>query len=435
MSDRKKARATTALITLIASTPLRAQQCEPAWRVVDGVNDIVYAIAMWDPDGAGPREPIVVVGGRFTQAGGAPANHIATWNPATGVWEALGSGMNGSVRALTALPDGDLIAGGEFFTAGGVEAHKVARWDGERWHAMGAGLPGGSGGFEFPTAAVYAFVTTPRGELMAGGNFFLEGGGTSLRNLATWDGDTWQPLSERIDQQISFAVQCMSIVPGGDLIVGGYIFGAGTVETQGIARWDGAEWSAMGSGLTISSFGFGGPFAMVNGPSGELVVGGDFHVDQPAGERIRWLTQWDGAEWRPLGEGVNDWVFALLPRPDGGVIVGGWFDAAGGQPAPGLARWDGEQWSDLPGAAATTYALAELPGGDIAVGHRRGLAIWGCRDCYADCDGDQSLDFFDFLCFQNLFAAGDPTADCDGDGELAFFDFLCFQNAFAAGCP
>ncbi|MFG0285307.1 MAG: DUF1028 domain-containing protein [Phycisphaerales bacterium JB039] len=55
--------------------------------------------------------------------------------------------------------------------------------------------------------------------------------------------------------------------------------------------------------------------------------------------------------------------------------------------------------------------------------------------CYADCDGSGDLNFFDFLCYQNLFAAGDPDADCDGDGTLTFFDFLCFQNAFAAGCP
>ncbi|MFG0282831.1 MAG: GC-type dockerin domain-anchored protein [Phycisphaerales bacterium JB039] len=55
--------------------------------------------------------------------------------------------------------------------------------------------------------------------------------------------------------------------------------------------------------------------------------------------------------------------------------------------------------------------------------------------CYPDCDESGSLDFFDFLCFQNAFAAGDPYADCDGTGALDFFDFLCFQNEFAAGCP
>ncbi len=57
--------------------------------------------------------------------------------------------------------------------------------------------------------------------------------------------------------------------------------------------------------------------------------------------------------------------------------------------------------------------------------------------CYADCDDGGSLDFFDFLCFQNYFATGDLLADCDFDGQLTFFDFLCFQNAFvqATNCP
>ena len=55
--------------------------------------------------------------------------------------------------------------------------------------------------------------------------------------------------------------------------------------------------------------------------------------------------------------------------------------------------------------------------------------------CYADFDGDGELTIFDFLAYQNAFAASDPAADCDGDGSLTIFDFLCFQNEFAAGCP
>jgi hypothetical protein len=62
--------------------------------------------------------------------------------------------------------------------------------------------------------------------------------------------------------------------------------------------------------------------------------------------------------------------------------------------------------------------------------YRAGTAV-----CYPDCDGNEVLDFFDFLCFQNSFLAGDPYADCDGNGVLDFFDFLCFQNEFLAGCP
>ncbi|MFG0284436.1 MAG: GC-type dockerin domain-anchored protein [Phycisphaerales bacterium JB039] len=64
------------------------------------------------------------------------------------------------------------------------------------------------------------------------------------------------------------------------------------------------------------------------------------------------------------------------------------------------------------------------------------IAVWpGGDSCRADVNGDGLLDFFDFLEFQNLFAAGDLRADFTGDGVLDFFDFLAFQNEFAAGCP
>ena len=63
------------------------------------------------------------------------------------------------------------------------------------------------------------------------------------------------------------------------------------------------------------------------------------------------------------------------------------------------------------------------------------VELFESAGCYADCDGSGTLDFFDFLCFQNAFAGGDPYADCDDSGTLDFFDFLCFQNEFAAGCP
>ncbi|MFG0286433.1 MAG: hypothetical protein ACF8R7_18625, partial [Phycisphaerales bacterium JB039] len=60
--------------------------------------------------------------------------------------------------------------------------------------------------------------------------------------------------------------------------------------------------------------------------------------------------------------------------------------------------------------------------------------------CYPDCDQSGELDFFDFLCFQNAYAAGDCYADCDESTSIDFMDFMCFQNEFAAfvaagGCP
>ncbi|MCH7792421.1 MAG: hypothetical protein IID31_09110 [Planctomycetes bacterium] len=65
-----------------------------------------------------------------------------------------------------------------------------------------------------------------------------------------------------------------------------------------------------------------------------------------------------------------------------------------------------------------------------------GIARWRCEPtCYPDCDGNGSLDIFDFLCFQNGFVNGEPYAcDCDPDPACDIFDFLCFQGAFVGGC-
>jgi hypothetical protein len=96
---------------------------------------------------------------------------------------------------------------------------------------------------------------------------------------------------------------------------------------------------------------------------------------------------------------------------------------------------------DLPGVVVLTYYWTPDGGvlwnGPFTFAGRRMIEFYMPEDtgCYADCDESGALDFFDFLCFQNLFGAGDPAADCDESGALDFFDFLCFKNAFAAGCP
>ena len=69
---------------------------------------------------------MLYAGGEFTTAGGAAANYAASWNGSA--WQALGSGMNGGVRAWTVGSDGTLYAGGYFSTAGGVTANYIAKW-------------------------------------------------------------------------------------------------------------------------------------------------------------------------------------------------------------------------------------------------------------------------------------------------------------------
>jgi hypothetical protein len=155
---------------LLAIATTAKAQCVPQWQTVNptatsepGTNGTVYATTTWDPDGPGPQTPKLVVGGAFTLAGNIAANCIATFDPATGQWAPLGTGMNNEVRALITLPGGDLVAGGLFFRAGGVAADKIARWNAAtaQWAPFSTGMNG----------PVLALTTLPSGDLVAGGTF------------------------------------------------------------------------------------------------------------------------------------------------------------------------------------------------------------------------------------------------------------------------
>jgi hypothetical protein len=114
---------------------------------------------------------------------------------------------------------------------------------------------------------------------------------------------------------------------GGDLIVGGQFGTAGGVPgTYVIARWDGANWSALGSGLnnTVMSL---ATFDDLSGTGTELYVGGYFSaaINGPTAVKI---ARWNGA-WSAVGSGMvatsDHAVFALSPNPSGALLCAGGF--------------------------------------------------------------------------------------------------------------
>ncbi|NOT63613.1 MAG: hypothetical protein HOP19_25660, partial [Acidobacteria bacterium] len=122
-----------------------------------GVNGIVLAIAQ-APTGE------VFVGGRFTRAGNVNANNIAYWHP-TGGWRAFeqGNGQNGvggvAFAEVTALAvSGETVyVGGRFTQAGGLPANNVASWTYRNgWQALAGNGGNGVGGTGAPQ--VYALA-------------------------------------------------------------------------------------------------------------------------------------------------------------------------------------------------------------------------------------------------------------------------------------
>src|SRR6185295_9211724 len=100
-------------------------QCTFDWHAEDllpGTSGQVLAATTWDPDGPGGQPELFVLAGSFTLFGNTSANRIVAWNGSE--WQALGSGLSGTVNALTVY-QGELIAAGSFTTAGGVSAIRI----------------------------------------------------------------------------------------------------------------------------------------------------------------------------------------------------------------------------------------------------------------------------------------------------------------------
>ncbi|MDB6020422.1 MAG: hypothetical protein JWQ04_279 [Pedosphaera sp.] len=128
---------------------------------------------------------------------------------------------------------------------------------------------------------------------------------------------------------------------GNSLYVGGAFSKAGGVAANSIAKWDGTNWSAVGSGVVgqVNALAVSGT---------NLYVGGEFHVAGGIGATN--IAKWNGTNWQALGAGVDK---AFLTSPPGvytlyangtDLYVGGQFELAGGQPAINVAHWDGSAW-------------------------------------------------------------------------------------------
>jgi len=329
---------------------------------------------MWDPDGAGPLPAQLIAGGAFTTADGATVNRIARWDGST--WQALGSGVDGAVFALTTWdPDGDgpqsaqLVAGGEL-SAGSVVVSYIARWDGLVWHALGSGFSGGPG--------VYALTTwDPDGsgpippQLVAGGAF-TTAGGVTVNRIARWDGSTWQPMGSGVNGPVSTLTTWDPDGAGplpAELVAGGLFTTSGGVVVSHIAKWSISSWQPMGSGVFNAT-----GFTEVNSlttwdPDGagplppQLVAGGWF--TSAGGVNANRIARWDGSSWQPFDSGTSGRVQSLTTwDPDGDgplpaqLVAGGEFTTAGGMSVNYITRWDDSAWQALgSGMGSWVYSL------------------------------------------------------------------------------
>jgi len=361
-----------------------------AWSSLGGgLSSWVLSIAVFD-DGTGPA---LYAGGSFPTAGGVATTPIARWDGNT--WSALGSGVSGFVGAtrvfaLAVFDDGTgpaLYAGGDFLIAGGVAVNHIARWDGSSWSALGSGMSGS-------VSALAVFDGGSGPALYAGGDFDLAGGVT-VNRIARWDGNTWSALGTGTGGSVA-ALEVLDDGSGPALYAGGSFEGIiGVSGARRIARWNGSNWSALGTGIQ-SNGGSVDAIAVFDDGSGPAIYAGGSFQFSVGGLTAIHIARWNGSTWSALGSGVSgaDFprIFALAAFDDGSgpaLYAGGDFTVAGGVAANYLARWDGSGWSPVGGGMTDrVWALEVLDDGSGPALHVGGafstslggdsyLAKWG----------------------------------------------------------
>jgi hypothetical protein len=417
-----------ACLGLRAALPAVAQCSLGFSPLGTGSDSSVWALTVFD-DGSGPS---LYSGGRFT-AGGASAL-VGRWDGSS--WSVLPGLQQGPVWGLAVYDDGTGVA--LYAVAGGC----VSKWDGDTWICVGEGinlvgrakvletldLRNGSGPMLYagttlpfghpgvnrwdPAAQAWTelgevgnapgWVVAPfalevfddgRGTALYAGGQFGTIDGVTVNGIARWDGVTWSPLVMNGNIGLGgvwpfvFALKVFDDGRGPALYVGGSFASAGGLPIAGVARWDGAAWSALGANTAIGVWGLE-QFDDGRGPA--LYATGGF--TQFGGIEANGIARWDGQSWTTLRSGLfRDSAMlgmALNVFDDGSgpaLFVGGRFDTAGGRSVNNIAKW-----ACLPGDLNNDGCVDLADLGIL-------LADFGCTggNCPGDVDGDGDTDLTD----------------------------------------
>src|SRR6266550_2758544 len=180
----------------------------------------------------------------------------------------------------------------------------AAEFSDANWMSMG-GLPAANG-------VVSAAVVDASGNLFIGGDFTIVGDVFANR-VARWNGTNWSAVGSGLNNSVTALA-----VSGGDIYA---------ASGSGVAKWDGSGWAALSSGL--------------GSMSALAVSGNDVYV--AIGMNV---AKWNGTSWSALGSGINYPVSALAVSGSD-VYAGGSFTIAGGVAANNIAKWNGSSWSAL----------------------------------------------------------------------------------------
>lgn len=145
------------------------------------------------------------------------------------------------------------------------------------------------------------------------------------------------------------------------LYVGGRMENLPALTSDHVMTWDQTVWTTLSSNPLDP-----GVVRDIVRFQENIYVGGSF-TDLTG---TKHLGYWDGGNWNALSKVPDESIFCLLST-DEYLYAGGLFHEVDSMQSPGIAAWNGTQWTAIPGLAVNprVYALAYFNGYLIAGGN------------------------------------------------------------------
>lgn len=157
-------------------------------------------------------------------------------------------------------------------------------------------------------------------------------GWESFSSIVQWDGSRWTSLGDTRSVSSAYSsINVLRIDAGNNLYIGGNFQKIGEVPAGSLAKWDGVAWTDFTRGLQVNSV----RDLIVTGSGAGLNLYVSGYLWQAGSYAI---ARWNGAFWMGLGSGLSSPAESLAL--DGGKLyVGGGFNRAGDKASYGLAAW------------------------------------------------------------------------------------------------
>jgi len=237
-----------------------------------------------------------------------------------------------------------LLVGGNFFKIGNDTIGFFGIYDGDSLKPLNN---------ELINSDVFSSIIFQNNIIICGW-FTAIGNNNSIKRIARWDGNQWQPMGDGFNN----AVWNLKIIDNELYAIGGFD-SSGTIETHGIAKWNGVNWENV---YNLPKFD-----SIPNNPNlvydickynNELYVGGNFSTNDIS---ISDIVKYNGSTWESVGGGLKGSysdVNKMLVY-NGKLVVAGMFYKQNGNAGDFIMTWDGQNWEELGGG---TGGINNTPG-------------------------------------------------------------------------